>query len=76
MLTLQEQVVQKVSGLSENNLQFILEMIERFMQPDFIEKKAAVTSKRIGIAKGQNLFDDDFDEINSEIAEMFEGMKK
>ena len=27
MLTLQEQVVQKVNGLSEDNLQFLLEMI-------------------------------------------------
>ena len=27
MLTLQEKVVQKVSGLSEDNLQFLLEMI-------------------------------------------------
>ena len=33
MLTLQEKVVQKVNGLSEDNLQFLLEMIERFMRP-------------------------------------------
>lgn len=33
MLTLQEQVVQKINGLSEDNLRFLLEMIERFMQP-------------------------------------------
>lgn len=36
---LQEQVVQKISGLSEENLQFLLEMIERFMQPEATEKK-------------------------------------
>ena len=34
VLTLQEQVVQKVNKLSEDNLQFLLEMIERFMQPE------------------------------------------
>ena len=30
MMSLQERVVQKVNGLSEDNLQFLLEMIERF----------------------------------------------
>lgn len=75
MLTLQEQVVQKVSRLSEENMQFILEMIDRFMQADFTEKKKVVTSKRIGIAKGQHLYDDeyDFDEMNPEIEKMFGG---
>lgn len=73
MLTLQEKVVQKINGLSEDNLQFLLEMINRFMQPDSDEKEMNVISKRIGIAKGQNLYDDDydFDEMNSEIAELF-----
>ena len=76
MLTLQEQVVQKVSGLSEDNLQFILEMIDRFMQSDSTEKRAALVSKRIGIAKGQDLYEDDydFDEMNPEIAKMFGGI--
>lgn len=58
MLTLQEQVVQKVAKLSEDNLQFLLEMIERFMQPDSMEKETTVVPQRIGIAKGQNLYDD------------------
>lgn len=77
MLTLQEQVVQKVSGLSEDNLQFLLEMIERFMQPDSVEKKATGVSKRIGIAKGQELYDDnyDFDEMNPEIERLFGGVE-
>ncbi len=76
MLTLKEQVVQKVNGLSEDNLQFILEMINRFMQSDSTEKRAALVSKRIGIAKGQNLYEDDydFDEMNPEIAKLFGGM--
>jgi len=76
MLTLQEKVVQKVHGLSEDNLQFLLEMIERFMQPEPIEKEKTTISGRIGIAKGQKLYDDDydFDEMNPEIARMFGGM--
>ena len=76
MLTLKEQVVQKVNGLSEDNLQFILEMINRFMQSDSTEKRAALVSKRIGLAKGQNLYEDDydFDEMNPEIARLFGGM--
>lgn len=77
MLTLQEKVVQKVSGLSEDNLQFLLEMIERFMQPDSIEKEKTMIPNRIGIAKGQKLYDDDydFDEMNPEIENMFGGME-
>ena len=76
ILTLQEKVVQKVNGLSEDNLQFLLEMIERFMQPDSIEKEKTVISGRIGIAKGQKLYEDDydFDEMNPEIEKMFGGM--
>lgn len=77
MLTLQEQVVQKINGLSEDNLQFLLEMIERFMQPHSKEKEAGVASKRIGIAKGQDLYDDDydFDEMNPEIEKLFGGIE-
>ena len=77
MLTLQEQVVQKVNKLSEDNLQFLLEMIERFMQPEHIDMKTDQISSRIGIAKGQKLYDDDydFDEMNPEIEKMFGGME-
>ncbi len=72
-LTLQEQVVQKVGGLSEDNLRFLLEMIDRFMQPDVMKGKTTDITSRIGIAKGQDLYDDeyDFDEMNPEIAKMF-----
>lgn len=77
MLTLQEKVVQKVNGLSEDNLQFLLDMIERFMQPGSVEEKTHMTSNRIGIAKGQDLYDDDydFDEMNPEIEKMFGGIE-
>ena len=73
MSVLQEQVIQKISGLSEDDLQFLLEMIDRFMQPEVKENKDMVITKRIGIARGQNLYDDDydFDEMNPEIAKMF-----
>ncbi len=73
MSVLQDQVLQKVKGLSEDNLQFLLEMIDRFMQPEVKENKNMVITKRIGIARGQNLYDDDydFDEMNPEIAKMF-----
>ena len=76
-MTLQEQVIQKGSGLSVENLKFLLEMIERFMKPDPMGKEMSKISDRIGIAKGQDLYDDDydFDEMNPEIAEMFGGIK-
>ena len=40
---------------------------------DTVKKGETVVSKRIGIAKGQKLYDDsyDFDEMNPEIARMF-----
>ena len=73
MISLQEQVIHKVSNLSEDNLQFLLEIIDRFMLTDTVKKGETVVSKRIGIAKGQKLYDDsyDFDEMNPEIARMF-----
>ncbi|MCM1057761.1 MAG: hypothetical protein NC517_09155 [Firmicutes bacterium] len=73
MSALQEQIVQKISGLSEDNLQFLLEIINRFMQSETEEKKDMAVARRIGIAKGQKLYDDnyDFDEMNPEIAKMF-----
>ncbi len=73
MSALQEQVVQKINGLSEENLKFLLEIIERFMKPEATEKRDVVITKRIGIARGQDLYDDDydFDEMNPEIAKMF-----
>ena len=39
MLILQEQVVQKATKLLEDNLQFLLKIIERFMMPDSMEKE-------------------------------------
>ncbi len=76
-MTLQEQVIQKVNGLSEDNLQFLIEMIDRFMLTDPEEKRTSIISRRIGIAKGRNLYDDryDFDEMNPEIAKLFGGME-
>lgn len=73
-MTLQKQVVQKVSGLSEDNLRFSLEMIDRFMQSDVVTGKTTDITSRIGIAKGQDLYDDeyDFDKMNPKIAKMFE----
>ena len=73
MSALQEQIVQKISGLSEDNLQFLLEMIDYLIQPETGKEGDITVTKRIGIARGQNLYDDDydFDEMNPEIAKMF-----
>lgn len=47
---------------------------ERYMKPE-ISIKDTIIQKRIGIAKGQDLYDDDYDldELNPVIAEMFGG---
>lgn len=72
MSVLQQEVVDKVTKLSDDNLQFILEMINRFMQPEVIDDSYS-DLKRIGVAKGEKLYDDDydFDEMNEDISKMF-----
>ncbi len=80
MSILQKQVIQSLNGLSDDNLQFLLDMIQRFMKPAKIEEKnndKSVVFKgnvcRIGSLEGQDLIDADYDldECNDEIAEMF-----
>ena len=72
MSILQEEVVKKISSLSDDNVLFILELIDRFMQPVKVENKE-LSVNRIGIVKGEDLYgeDYDFDEMNDEIAKMF-----
>ena len=80
MSTLQRQVIQSLNGLSDDNLKFLLDMIQRFMKPAEAEEKTlnrATTGRnsirRIGSLEGQNLIDADYDidECNDEITEMF-----
>lgn len=76
MSALQRQVIQSLDGLSDDNLKFLLDMIQRFMKPkeagsglEIIERKIC----RLGSLEGQDLIDADYDidECNREIAEMF-----
>lgn len=76
MSALQNQVVQSLDGLSDDSLEFLLDMIQRFVKP--AEKQSAGTimqkkGRKLGILKGQTLIADgyDLDECNDEIAEMF-----
>ena len=80
MSILQKQVIQSLNGLSEDNLQFLLDLIQRFMKPTKIEEKNNDKSaifkdgiRRIGSLEGQDLIDADYDidECNGEISEMF-----
>ena len=80
MSILQRQVIQSLNELSDDNLQFLLDMIQRFMKPDKIEEKdnnrsmtIKSSNRRIGSLEGQNLIDADYDidMCNSEIADMF-----
>ena len=80
MSTLQSQVIQSLNGLSDDNLKFLLDMIQRFMKPaeageKTLNRAAADRNniRRIGSLEGQNLIDADYDidECNDEIAEMF-----
>ena len=80
MSILRKQVIQSLNGLSEDNLQFLLDLIQRFMKPTKIEEKNNDKSaifkdgiRRIGSLEGQDLIDADYDidECNGEILEMF-----
>lgn len=80
MSILQKQVIQSLDGLSDDNLQFLLDMILRFIKPDKIEEdhndKLVIIKDnihRIGSLEGQDLIDADYDidECNGEIEEMF-----
>ncbi|MCM1468240.1 MAG: hypothetical protein NC086_08840 [Alistipes sp.] len=79
MSVLQSQIIQSLDGLSEDNLQFLLDVIQRFMKTDKIEEnrrntlERADNIRRIGSLEGQDLIDADYDidECNDEIAEMF-----
>ncbi|MBD5460889.1 MAG: hypothetical protein HDR26_08135 [Lachnospiraceae bacterium] len=76
MSTLQNQVVQSIEGLSDESLEFILDMIQRFVKPaenQSMEAKAKRNKRKLGILKGKKLIADgyDLDECNDEIAEMF-----
>lgn len=79
MSTLRKQVIQSLNGLSDDNLKFLLDMIQRFMKPaesrEEINTSTSVKNniRRLGSLKGQNLVASgyDIDECNDEIAEMF-----
>ena len=80
MSTLQREVIQSLDGLSDDNLKFLLDMIQRFMKPSEAGEEilnSALTDRkgirRIGSLEGQDLIDADYDidECNDEIAEMF-----
>ena len=67
MSILRKQVIQSLNGLSEDNLQFLLDLIQRFMKPTKIEEKNNDKSaifkdgiRRIGSLEGQDLIDADY----------------
>lgn len=66
-VALEEKLIKKIAGLSDDNLMFLSDIIDKFMRP----VQAETTSKRIGIAEGKFVVPDDFDACNDEIAEMF-----
>ncbi len=76
MSTLQLEVSKSLEGLSEENLRFLLEMINKYMKPEphLNDDIAEVSSnRRIGVLKGKRIFAPgyDFDEDNEEIAKLF-----
>lgn len=80
MSTLQNQIIRSIKGLSDDSLEFILDMIQRFVKPaenQLMEVTAQRQKRKLGILKGKKLIVDgyDLDECNDKIAKMF-GMNK
>ena len=66
-VTLEEKVIKKEAGLSDDNLMFLSDVTDKFMESPKVEN----ISKRIGVAEGKFVVPDDFDACNDKIAEMF-----
>ena len=76
MSALQIQVEESLEGLSDENLSFLLEMINRFMKPAVDENPLIQNSSSVrplGLYKHEKFCADgyDIDEDNYEIARMF-----
>ena len=76
MSTLQTQVTKSLEGLSDENLKFLLELINRFMKPATdvdAQVQENKSSRPLGMYKHEQFCADgyDIDEDNDEIARMF-----
>lgn len=72
MSTIQGQIINSLEGLSDDNLQFLLDFITRFMRAP-IKTEDAPKKRTLGICSPQELYADDYDidEDNAKIAEIF-----
>ena len=74
-------LIQEASALMaeqpESNIRIIIDLLHAMDQSGLNSKKMDDTTKRIGVAKGKIIlpegFDEEFDSLDSEIAEMFYG---
>lgn len=64
MSALQNQVVQSLEGLSDESLEFILDMIQRFVKPaenQLMETGTQKKGRKLGILKEEFLIADGYD---------------
>ena len=78
MSALENQILQSLSGLSDDSLHFILDMIQRFVVPSETravqrDTLARPSVRRLGSMKGQKFVSDghEIDDYDDEIAQMF-----
>lgn len=78
MSALEKQILQSLNGLSDDSLQFILDMIQRFVMPadtKAVSRNVPVRSgtRKLGSMKGQKFVADghEIEEYDDEIARMF-----
>lgn len=76
MSELQKQAMKIIEEMPEENLRVLVNFMQIFIQSNNKPEvhSAKKTSKRIGIAEGEELYapDYDIDEYNEEIAKLFE----
>lgn len=73
MSMLQIQVAKSLEGLSDENLKFLLDIINRFMKPATVHEHESRSIRPLGMYKNEKFYADgyDIDEDNEEIAKMF-----
>ncbi len=77
MSALQTRVMESLNGLSDENLSFLLVLIDKYMKPQKMSVALSQGSSggiKIGMFKGEKFIADgyDFDQDNDEIAKLFE----
>ena len=73
MTMLQQQAIKIIDDMPDDKLKTLIDLMKMLLYPTEGYKTEEILSRRIGVAKDQDLYDRDYDidEYNPEIAKMF-----